>query len=203
MQEYFTTSLKILTKSRLVNSLFLAFIKKARKRLGVLGSIFWIFLFLSGPCLADPHEEVIKLLKQDLTDQALVLVSDYLKDHPLDPQMRFWQGNLWVKKGEKSLATEVFLRLTQDYPELSEPHNNLGILQFEAGEYLKAKSSFEAALKLQPNYPLAMENLADTYLLLSLTSMEKAQALDPKSKSIHNKLELIKQLLLDWSKAQK
>ena len=60
----------------------------------------------------------MKLLKQNLNDQAFVLVSEYLKDHPLDPQMRFWQGNLWVKRGEKERAREIFLRLTQDYPEL-------------------------------------------------------------------------------------
>jgi len=165
--------------------------------------LFFFCLSLSGTCFADPHEEVLKLLKQNLTDQAFTLVSEYLKDHPLDPQMRFWQGNLWVKKGEKALASDVFLRLTQDYPELSEPHNNLGILQFEAGEYQKAKSSFEAALKLEPNYAVAMENLADTYLLLSRSSMEQAVAMDPKSKSAHNKLELINQLLLDWSKSKK
>jgi len=153
--------------------------------------------------LADPHEEVLKLLTQNLTDQAFVLVIVYLKAHPLDPQMRFWQGNLWVNKGEKGLAGEIFLRLTLDYPEFSEPYNNLGILQFEAGEYQKAKSSFESALKVQPHYALAMENLADTYLLLSRTTMEQAQALDPQSKSSRNKLELINQLLLDWSKAQK
>ncbi len=205
MLRYFTTSLIFLTKGWPINSLFLAFIKKAQMQGSQLCAIvlFLLCLSSSGPCLADPHEEVLKLLKQNLNDQAFVLVSEYLKDHPLDPQMRFWQGNLWVKKGEKGLAGEIFLRLTQDYPELSEPYNNLGILQFEAGEYQKAKSSFESALKVQPHYALAMENLADTYLLLSRTTMEQAQALDPQSKSSRNKLELINQLLLDWSKAQK
>jgi Flp pilus assembly protein TadD len=178
--------------------------KSPKKGLHLCASLLiFICLGLSGPCLADPHEEVLKLLKQNLTDQAFDLVSVYLKDHPQDPQMRFWQGNLWVKKGERSLASEVFLRLTQDYPELSEPHNNLGILQFEAGDYQKAKNSFETALKLQPNYALAKENLADTYLLLSKSSMEQAVVMDPKSKSAHNKLELINQLLLDWAQSKK
>jgi tetratricopeptide (TPR) repeat protein len=205
MKMYFTTSLKILTKGRLIKAFFFIFINKVRTQGQQVCSAFLLLLCLSlsGPCLADPHEEVLKLLKQNLTDQAFTLVNAYLKDHPQDPQMRFWQGNLWVKKGEKSLASDVFLRLTQDYPELSEPHNNLGILQFEAGEYLKAKSSFEAALKLEPNYALAMENLADTYLLLSRTTMEQVVSTDPKSKSAHNKLELINQLLLDWGKSKK
>jgi tetratricopeptide (TPR) repeat protein len=202
---YFTSSLKIFIKVQLIKSLFLIFMNKSPKKGLHLCAPLLIFLCLglSGPCLADPHEDVLKLLKQNLTDQAFDLVTVYLKDHPQDPQMRFWQGNLWVKKGERALASEVFLRLTQDYPELSEPHNNLGILQFEAGDYQKAKNSFETALKLQPNYALAMENLADTYLLLSKSSMEQALVMDPKSKSAHNKLELINQLLLDWAQKKR
>jgi Flp pilus assembly protein TadD len=108
-----------------------------------------------------------------------------------------------VKKGVSNKASEVFLRLTQDYPELSEPYNNLGILQFQAGDFLSAKSSFESALKVQPDFVNAMENLGDTYLLLARSTLDQAKELDPKSTSTKYKLELIHQMLSEWSKHPK
>ncbi len=199
---YFTSSLNFLTKGFDINASFLNSLNSLQKHWKPLLMGFVMQIGLATPCLADPHEEVLKLLKQDLSEQAFVMVSQYLQDHPQDPQMRFWLGNLWVKKGEKKTAAEIFLRLTQDCPELSEPYNNLGILQFEAGDFSAAKASFEAALKVQPDFALAVENLADTYLLLSRSTLEHASALDPKSKSAKYKLELINQALLDWSQKQ-
>ncbi len=199
---YFTSSLIFLTKGLHINASFLNFLRHLQKHGLLLTTGLVLQLCLVTPCLADPHENVLKLLKQDLSEQAFVMVSQYLQDHPQDPQMRFWLGNLWVKKGEKKKAADIFLRLTQDCPELSEPYNNLGILQFEAGDYHAAKASFESALKVQPDFALAVENLADTYLLLSRSSLEHASALDPKSKSAKYKLELINHALLDWSQKQ-
>jgi len=206
MFEYFTSSLKILTQPSPKSTSILTFLTSSslmRKRWIQLCAFFVVFTSLCAPCWADPHEDVLKMLKQDLTEQAFTMVNAYLQDHPQDPQMRFWQGNLWVKKGESNKASEVFLRLTQDYPELSEPYNNLGILQFQAGDFLSAKSSFESALKVQPDFVNAMENLGDTYLLLARSTLDQAKELDPKSKSTKYKLELIGQLLSEWSKNSK
>ncbi len=206
MFEYFTSSLKILTHLALNPPsilTFLTFSSLMRKLWIQLCAVLVFFTSLCAPCMADPHEDVLKLLKQDLTEQAFVMVNAYLQDHPQDPQMRFWQGNLWVKKGVSNKASEVFLRLTQDYPELSEPYNNLGILQFQAGDFLSAKSSFESALKVQPDFVNAMENLGDTYLLLARSTLDQAKELDPKSTSTKYKLELIHQILSEWSKHPK
>ena len=203
MLEHFTSSLKFLTSSVLISRSFFSFPSMIHKQSIQLCAAFVFCSLLSTTCLADPHEDVLKLLKQDLTEQAFVAVNAYLQDHPQDPQMRFWQGNLWVKKGSPQMASEVFLRLTQDYPELSEPYNNLGILQFQAGDYLSAKSSFESALKVQPDFANAMENLGDTYLLLSRSTLAQAKESAPQSKSANYKIELINQMLIQWSKSQK
>jgi tetratricopeptide (TPR) repeat protein len=206
MFEYFTSSLEILTQLSPKSTSILTFLTSLslmRKLWIYLFVFFVVFTSLCAPCWADPHEDVLKMLKQDLTEQAFTMVNAYLQDHPQDPQMRFWQGNLWVKKGESNKASEVFLRLTQDYPELSEPYNNLGILQFQAGDFLSAKSSFESALKVQPDFVNAMENLGDTYLLLARSTLDQAKELDPKSKSTKYKLELIGQLLSEWSRNSK
>ena len=203
MLKHFTSSLKNLPPSASISRSFFSFPSLIRKGSIQLCAVFVFCSCLNTACLADPHEAVLKLLRQDLTEQAFVMVNAYLQDNPQDPQMRFWQGNLWVKKGSPKTASEVFLRLTQDYPELSEPYNNLGILQFQAGDYLSAKNSFESALKVQPDFANAMENLGDTYLLLSRSTLGQAKELEPKSKSTNYKLELINQMLIEWSKNQK
>jgi len=165
----------------------------------------WLYLNLMG-CMvlgsmvfAGPHQDAMKLLRQDKSDEAFELVQNYLKDHPLDPQMRFWMANLLEKKAASDQAFEIYLQLTQDYPELAEPHNNLGILWVKKGELLNAKASFEMALKDAPNLVNAQENLASVFLLLSQASLIQAQTLDPQSKVIASKLKSIEGVINQFS----
>src|SRR6266446_6185554 len=53
-------------------------------------------------------------------------------------------------KLDAPLAT--FQSLTEDYPELPEPHNNLAVIWAQKGQYEKAKSSLELALRSNPDY---------------------------------------------------
>ncbi len=146
-----------------------------------------------------PHQDAMKLLRQDKSDEAFELVQSYLKEHPLDPQMRFWMANLLEKKAATDQAFDIYLQLTQDYPELAEPHNNLGILWVQKGELLNAKASFEMALKDAPNLVNAQENLASVFLLLSKASLVKAQTLDPQSRAIPAKLKSISGMIEQFS----
>jgi Flp pilus assembly protein TadD len=78
--------------------------------------------------ISTPHNDVRKLLRQAKYPQALLLVNKGLVNNPRDPQMRFWQGFIFEQLGQPEMALQVYLGLTQDYPELAEPHNNLGVL---------------------------------------------------------------------------
>ena len=42
-------------------------------------------------------------------------------------------------------AIQVFTGLTEDYPELPEPYNNLAVLYAQQGDYEKARDALEAA----------------------------------------------------------
>ena len=55
----------------------------------------------------------------------------------------------------------------QDYPELAEPHNNLAAIYAAAGEYGKARAELEEAIRLNPRYAPAHENLGDVHALLA------------------------------------
>jgi Tfp pilus assembly protein PilF len=137
----------------------------------------------------DPHEEVRKLLRQGKYAQAKALVEKGLSTNPRDPQMRFWQGFIFEQLGEIAQAQSIYLALTQDYPELAEPHNNLGVLYAAQGDYAKAQEAIEAALRANPRYPEAQENLGDILVQLARQAYERALAINPKQTALTQKIE--------------
>lgn len=139
-----------------------------------------------------PHNDVRKLLRQGKYEQALLLVNKGLTTNPRDPQMRFWQGYIYEQLGQPDLAQQVYLALTQEYPELAEPHNNLGALYASQGNYSAARASIEAALRANPNYAIAQENMGDVLLNLANQAYTRAQALDSKQSRLTQKIERLK-----------
>ena len=114
--------------------------------------------------ITDPHLQVEQLMRQDQVGAALERIQAHLAQRPRDPQMRFWQAVLLTRQGQRDPAMRVYAELTQDFPELAEPHNNLGVLQAANNEIDLAQRSFELALRADPQHALAHENLADVLL---------------------------------------
>ena len=54
-------------------------------------------------------------------------------------------------------------QISQDFPELAEPHNNLAAIYAAAGHYGKARVELEESIRLNPNYATAHENLGDVH----------------------------------------
>lgn len=142
-----------------------------------------------------PHNDVRKLLRQAKYPQALLLVNKELAKNPRDPQMRFWQGFIYEQQGQPDLAFSTYLSLTQAFPELAEPHNNLGVLYAAKGDYPNAKASLDAALRANPAYAAAHENMGDLLVNMARQSYERALALDPKQKDPAKKIDRLKPLL--------
>ena len=118
-----------------------------------------------GPAvITDPHQQVEQLMRQDQIEPALAKIQAHLAQRPRDPQMRFWQAVLLTRQGKREQAMQVYTALTQDFPELAEPHNNLGVLQAANNDIDLAQRSFELALRADPQHALAHENLADVLL---------------------------------------
>ncbi len=114
--------------------------------------------------ITDPHQQVEQLMRQDQNEPALDKIRTHLAQRPRDPQMRFWQAVLLTRQGQRAQAMQVYADLTQDFPELAEPHNNLGVLQAANNDIDLAQRSFELALRADPKHALAHENLADVLL---------------------------------------
>mgnify|MGYP000001540524 FL=1 len=145
--------------------------------------------------MSTPHNDVRKLLRQAKYPQALLLVNKGLSTNPRDPQMRFWQGYLFEQLGQPEMAYKVYLDLTREYPELAEPHNNLGVIYAAKGDYPNAKASLDAALRANPNYAAAHENMGDLLLNMARQSYERSLSLEPKQRGITQKLERLTPVL--------
>ncbi len=128
---------------------------------------------------ADTYAEVNQLLRQGKSTQALAQAERYLTDRPRDPQMRFLKGMAQSEGGQSAEAMATFLQLTQDYPELPEPYNNLAVLYAGQGQYDKAREALENAVRTNPSYATAHENLGDVHLRLAAQAYE--QALQPNT----------------------
>jgi len=124
--------------------------------------------------ITDPHLQVEQLMRQDQVDAALEKIQAHLAQRPRDPQMRFWQAVLLTRQGQRAQAMRVYVELTQDFPELAEPYNNLGVMQAANNDIDEAQRSFELALRADPKHALAHENLADVLLRQALRHYQLA-----------------------------
>ena len=135
------------------------------------------------------------LLKQKQPEQALQRVESYLANRPKDARGRFLKAMILSEQGKVPEAIVVFVDLTSDYPELPEPYNNLAVLYAGQGEYEKARIALEMALRVNPRFATAHENLGDVYARMAGQSYDKAQGLDKTSRSASLKLKAINEML--------
>lgn len=107
--------------------------------------------------------------------QAVEGVEQALTRSPDDLQMRFALGVMRMELGDAKQARAIFTRLTEDFPDLADPYNNLAVLHAAAGELDEARSALEHALRVQPEHAQAQENLGDVLVRLALRAYQRAQ----------------------------
>ena len=143
---------------------------------------------------ADDLKEAQKLYGQGKLQPALDKVEVFLKAQPRDPQGRFLKGLVLTEQKRIPEAIQVFTGLTEDFPELPEPYNNLAVLYASQGNYDKAKSALELAIHTHPSYATAHENLGDIYAQLASRAYDRALQLDKNNTTAQVKLAMVKDL---------
>jgi tetratricopeptide (TPR) repeat protein len=133
-------------------------------------------------------------MRQGKPAEALAKADQYLAGKPKDPQMRFLRGVILTEQGKANDAIAVFTKLTEDYPELPEPYNNLAVLYASQGNYDKAKSALELAIHTHPSYATAQENLGDIYAQLESRAYDRALQLDKNNTTAQLKLSMVKEI---------
>lgn len=152
-------------------------------------------LLAGTPGLADEIQDIDRQYREGDLSAALDRADRFLVQNPQDAQARFLKGLILADQGKTRDAIAVFSGLTEDYPELPEPYNNLAVLYASQGQYEAAKNALDMATRAHPGYATAHENLGDIHAKMAAIAYDKAQALDSKNTTAKAKLTLIRNML--------
>jgi tetratricopeptide (TPR) repeat protein len=147
-----------------------------------------------GSASADELQDANKFLKAGQHREALASVNKALAAKPRDPQVRFLKAVILTEQGSTREAIDIFTRLTQDFPDLPEPYNNLAVIHAAQGQYEKARVALEQSIRTHPSYATAYENLGDVYAKLASQAYDKALQLDKSNTGAQNKLSLVREI---------
>ena len=144
---------------------------------------------------ADDYSDITQLLRAGKAQDALAKADQRISTNPRDPQLRFLRGVAQADIGKQTDAISTFTKLTEDYPELPEPYNNLAVLYANQNQLDKARTALEMAIRTNPAYATAHENLGDIYAKLAGQAYNKALQLDAsQAGTLRPKLALIREL---------
>lgn len=131
-----------------------------------------------GMAQADDAADIARLARSGQSEEALKRIDALLVKQPADAQIRFMKG-VMLSETRPPDAIAIFIKLTQDYPKLPEPYNNLAVLYAAAGQYDKARAALDKALRTHPAYATAFDNLGDVHARLASQAYDKALQIQP------------------------
>lgn len=143
---------------------------------------------------ADELKDISQLADQGQTAVAIDKVNAYIVANPKNAQALFMKGVLLAEQGRRDDAIKTFTEVTEKFPNLPEPYNNLAVLYADQGQFDKARKALETAIKTHPSYATAHENLGDIYARMASEAYDKALQLDTSNSRAQGKLSLIKDL---------
>lgn len=111
--------------------------------------------------------EIEKLVKANKYPEAIKRIDELLLKNPRNVQLRFVQARIQIELKQYAAAQKTLIEITQQFPELAEPYNNLSALAANQGQWIEARDYLELALKLKPSYAIASANLGEVYTRLA------------------------------------
>ena len=147
-----------------------------------ISRIFPVLLcFACAMARADATAEVEELIQNKQWAQAQQRIQLATKQNPASadsPQWRLMRSQIWAGQGQIAEAITNLQALIQEFPELPEPYNNLGVLLAAQGQFDAAASALTAAIQARPNYKLALQNLGDLYTAMAQQAYNQAKNLN-------------------------
>ncbi|WGS48507.1 tetratricopeptide repeat protein [Paraburkholderia sp. D15] len=149
----------------------------------------------TGPAVRDDTPEIDTSIAQKNWQGALTQLDTRIAANPRDAQAKFKRATVLAHLNRDDDAIAAFTELTQLYPELPEPYNNLAALYAKQGRYVEARAALETATRVNPGYGLAYENLGDLYLRMANESYKRAQSLGKVSATTTQRLADIQKIV--------
>ena len=174
---------------------FIASLTTSIARFGLIltAGILSASLFIT-PAHADELKDISQMADQGQTAAAIDRINTYIAANPKNAQALFMKGVLLAEQGRRDEAIKTFTDVTEKFPNLPEPYNNLAVLYADQGQFDKARKALETAIKTHPSYATAHENLGDIYARMASEAYDKALQLDTGNTRAQGKLSLIKDL---------
>jgi len=168
--------------------------------MGFLHSTAAYLLLAATSCMAtaawaDDIDDAHRMLQRGEVAAAGARADALLAKAPKEARPRFLRGMVLMAQGRSGDALAVFRALTEDYPELPEPYNNLAVLHGARGDYEAARMALEAAVRARPDFATGHENLGDLYVRLATLAYDRSLGLLANNPGARTKLKLAQELL--------
>lgn len=159
-----------------------------------VGVVAMLWLAVNQGAWASELDDIYRLADQKQFSQAMEKLVPYLNANPKDAQGRFLKGLILTEQKQREDAILIFKSLSEDYPDLPEPYNNLAVLYAEKGLYDQASDALKKAIQTHPSYATAHENLGDIYAKMASQAYSKALSLDAENQAAQTKLDMVRKL---------
>lgn len=145
--------------------------------------------------LAGDADEIRLLLARGDLAGALQRADQAASAKPRDAELQFLRGVALMDLRRDAEAMAQFERMSQEYPELPDPWNNIALLQVRAGRIDEARQALENALRNDPSHRTARANLGLVHLMLARQAWEPLVASGPVDALLVRRLDAVRQLL--------
>jgi Flp pilus assembly protein TadD len=151
-------------------------------------------LAAAAPLHAQEAREIERLFRGGDTALAIQRADKAIAEKPRDAGMRFLRAVMLTELQRTPEAIDALNRLIEDFPDLPEPYNNLAVLLAAQGSIDAARELLETALRHDPGYSVAHENLGDVFVRLALRAFERASGGGRTDEGLQRKLRLTREL---------
>lgn len=159
---------------------------RVNRRRAALAIVAGVALVATSVAQAD-IDAARQALSQQHYSQAMKALDAVLANKPNDPEARFLKGLTLAREKQPDQAIALFQKLSEDYPQMAEAWNNLGVLYARQNELPQAKQALEKAVDLDANYGPAQENLGDVYVALAQNAYSAAGKAEDDSNGVQKK----------------
>ena len=143
---------------------------------------------------AQEVREIEKLFRSGDTTLSMQRVDKAIAEKPRDAALRFQRAVMLTDLQRTNEAIDALNKLIEDFPDLPEPYNNLAVLLAAQGRIDSARGLLETALRHDPGYAVAHENLGDVFIRLAQREYERAGAAGRTDEALQRKLKLARDL---------
>jgi len=129
------------------------------------------------------NRRILQLIQSGQAHEALKAIErreqQLAKEQPIgtDVELLFLKARAYGELEDQSAAMAIYQQMTELYPELPEPWNNLAVGYARQGNLAMAEEALNMALIAVPNDATALRNLGEIRLLRAQEAFDQAKAL--------------------------